>query len=106
MHDRGRLALLVMLMPAMGGTALSDIEYSRIHKVLFTKRGICVYVLSFHAFDHTANTKRYVKRNSVIRKDVIRMLGHHTGSGYIYIDLDASLVNIHSQNTQKAAGCI
>ena len=35
---------------------------------------------------------------------MIRTLGHHTGSGYIYIDLDASLVNIHSQNTQKAAG--
>ena len=35
MHDRGRLALLVMLMLAMGGTSLTDIEYLRIHKVLF-----------------------------------------------------------------------
>ena len=103
-HDRGRLALLVMLMLAMGGTALTDIEYLRIHKVLF---GNVASVSTFYRFMRsiTQQTLRDMWREiGVIRKEVIRMLGHHTGSGYIYIDLDASLVNIHSQNKQKAAG--
>ena len=42
----------------------------------------------------------------VIRKDVIKTLGHHTGSGLMHVDIDASLVNIHSQNKQKAADSI
>ena len=103
-HDRGRLALLVMLMLAMGSTALTDIEYLRIHKVLF---GNVASVSTFYRFMRsiTQQTLRDMWREiGVIRKEVIRMLGHHTGSGYIYIDLDASLVNIHSQNKQKAAG--
>ena len=95
-----------MLMLAMGSTALTDIEYLRIQKVLFAN---VASVSTFYRFMRsiTQQTLRDMwSEIGVILKEVIRMLGHHIGSGYIYIDLDASLVNIHSQNTQKAAGCI
>ena len=38
----------------------------------------------------------------VVPKEVFRKLKLHMGSGIMCIDIDSSLVNVHSQNTQKA----
>ena len=62
-HDRGRLLVLVMLMLAMGGTALTDIEQLRTHKSVIRETGVGFHVLSFHAFDNTGNTEEYVALN-------------------------------------------
>ena len=38
-HDRGQLLVLIMLMLAMGGTALTDIEQLRAHRSVIRKTG-------------------------------------------------------------------
>ena len=41
-----------------------------------------------------------------VRKEVFREIDLHIGYGLMFIDLDASLVNVHSQNKHKAAGSV
>ena len=55
----------------------------------------------------TPETLRNMWREiGAVRKEVFREIELHIGYGLMFIDLDASLVNVHSQNKQKAAGCV
>jgi hypothetical protein len=102
-HDRGKVLVQAMLMLAGGGEACSDIERLRVQPALFgavasdstlyrTVRTIDASVLE-GVWEAMAETRAQVWRRSSAT----------TGSTPVVLDLDASLVDIHSENKEGAA---
>lgn len=102
-HDRGTVLTQAMLMLAGGGEACSDIERLRAQPALFgavasdstlyrTIRSIDVDVLG-DVWDAVAQSRRDVWRRSALT----------TGKAPVVLDLDASLVEIHSENKEGTA---
>lgn len=98
LHDRGTVLTHAMLMLAAGGEACSDIEFLAPQPRLFgqvasdstlyrTMRAITPNVLT----DLTAQA-------AVTRAGVWRRMAATTGTAMVVLDIDASLVQIHSQN--------
>ncbi len=98
LHDRGTVLTHAMLMLAAGGEACSDIEFLVPQQRLFgqvasdstlyrTMRAITPSVLA----DLTAQA-------AITRAGVWRRMAATTGTGMVVLDIDASLVQIHSQN--------
>jgi hypothetical protein len=102
-HDRGKVMVQAMLMLAGGGEACSDIERLRAQPTLFgavpsdstlyrTVRSIDATGLA-HVWEAVADTRRKVwQRSSAV-----------TGKAPVVLDLDASLVDIHSENKEGTA---
>lgn len=102
-HDRGKVMVHAMLMLAGGGEACSDIERLRAQPTLFgavpsdstlyrTVRSIDATGLA-HVWEGVADTRRKVwQRSSAV-----------TGKAPVVLDLDASLVDIHSENKEGTA---
>ena len=98
LHDRGTVLTHAMLMLAAGGEACSDIEFLVPQQRLFgqvasdstlyrTMRAITPTVLA----DLTAQA-------AITRAGVWRRMSATTGTGMVVLDIDASLVQIHSEN--------
>ena len=98
LHDRGTVLTHAMLMLAAGGEACSDIEFLVPQQRLFgqvasdstlyrTMRAITPTVLA----DLTAQA-------AITRAGVWRRMAATTGAGMVVLDIDASLVQIHSEN--------
>ena len=98
MHDRGVVLTHAMLMLAAGGEACSDIEFLAPQSRLFgavasdstlyrTMRAITPSVLA----DLTAQA-------AVTRAQVWRRMAATVGTGMVVLDIDASLIQIHSEN--------
>ena len=98
MHDRGVVLTHTMLMLAAGGEACSDIEFLTPQQRLFgavasdstlyrTMRAITPTVLA----DLTAQA-------AVTRSQVWRRMAATSGIGMVVLDIDASLIQIHSEN--------
>ncbi len=98
MHDRGVVLTHAMLMLAAGGEACSDIEFLVPQQRLFgqvasdstlyrTMRAITPSVLA----DLTTQA-------AVTRAQVWRRMAATTGSAMVVLDIDASLIQIHSEN--------
>ena len=98
LHDRGVVLTHAMLMLAAGGEACSDIEFLVPQQRLFgavasdstlyrTMRAITPVVLADLA-----------ERTAVTRAEVWRRMAATTGTAMVVLDIDASLVQIHSQN--------
>jgi hypothetical protein len=98
LHDRGVVLTHAMLMLAAGGEACSDIEFLGSQPRLFgavasaptlyrTIRAITTGVLA----DLTAQT-------AVTRAQMWRRMAVTTGDAMLVLDIDASLVQIHSEN--------
>ena len=98
LHDRGVVLTHAMLMLAAGGEACSDIEFLVSQPRLFgavasdstlyrTIRAIKSTVLA----DLTTQT-------AVTRAQMWRRMGATTGTQMVVLDIDASLVQIHSEN--------
>ena len=98
LHDRGTVLTHAMLMLAGGGEACSDIEFLAWQPRLFgavasdstlyrTMRAITPCVLA----DLTTQA-------AVTRAQVWRRMSATTGTGMVVLDIDASLVQIHSEN--------
>jgi hypothetical protein len=102
-HDRGKVLVQAMLMLAGGGEACSDIERLRSQPSLFgpvpsdstlyrTIRSIDAAVLD-GVWEAVADTRARVWRRSSVT----------TGKAPVILDLDASLVDIHSENKEGTA---
>jgi Transposase DDE domain group 1 len=98
LHDRGTVLTHAMLMLAAGGEACSDIEFLVSQPRLFgpvastptlyrTMRAITASVLA----DLTTQT-------AVTRASMWRRMAATTGTAMVVLDIDASLVQVHSQN--------
>ncbi len=98
LHDRGTVLTHAMLMLAAGGEACSDIEFLAPQTRLFgqvasdstlyrTMRNITPGVLA----DLTTQA-------AVTRAQVWRRMAATTGTGMVVLDIDASLIEIHSPN--------
>lgn len=98
LHDRGTVLTHAMLMLAAGGEACSDIEFLASQARLFgavasdstlyrTMRAITPSVLA----DLTAQA-------AVTRGQVWRRMAATTGNSMVVLDIDASMVQIHSEN--------
>jgi hypothetical protein len=101
-HDRGKVLTQAMLMLAGGGEACSDIERLRAQRGLFgsvpsdstlyrTIRGIDEVTLG-RLWSAMAGVRKQVWERSAA-----------TRSGRVVLDLDASLVEIHSENKEGTA---
>lgn len=103
LHDRGKVLVQAMLMLAGGGEACSDIERLRSQPSLFgavasdstlyrTVRSLDAATLA-GLWEAVADARREVWRRSSMT----------TGKAPVILDLDASLVDIHSENKEGTA---
>ena len=103
-HDRGKVLTQAMLMLAGGGEACTDIEMLASSERLFSD--VCSDTTLYRTFTDTLNpdtVARACDAMAKVRSDVWSRLGVVTGDGPVMLDLDASLVEIHSDNKQGAA---
>lgn len=102
-HDRGKVLVQAMLMLAGGGEACSDIERLRAQPGLFGS------VPSDSTLYRTLRSIDPVTLGEVwaaaagVRAQVWRRSSATTGTDPVILDLDASLVEIHSENKQGTA---
>lgn len=100
LHDRGTVLTHAMLMLAGGGEACSDIEFLVSQPRLFgavasdstlyrTMRAITPAVLA-----------GLVGQTAVVRRQMWRRMSATTGTAPVVLDIDASLVEVHSENKQ------
>ena len=105
LHDRGVVLTHAMLMLAAGGQACSDIEFLVSQSRLFgavasdstlyrTIRAITPTVLG-----------NLTEQAAVTRGQMWRRMSATTGIGMVVLDIDASLVQIHSENKQGTGEC-
>jgi hypothetical protein len=102
-HDRGKVLTQVMLMLAGGGECCADIEYLRSQRGLFglVPSDSTVH-RTFAAID--AVTAGYlVQSMAAVRAQVWGRSAATTGTAPVVLDIDASLVEIHSENKEGAA---
>ena len=103
-HDRGRVLTQAMLMLAGGGESCTDIEMFASQDRLFID--VCSDTTLYRTFTETLNRDTVTRARQAmaqVRTDVWNRIRVVTGDGPVILDLDASLVEIHSENKQGAA---
>jgi hypothetical protein len=103
-HDRGKVLTQAMLMLAGGGESCTDIETLAPEVRLFGS--VCSDTTLYRTFTETLNgsaVDRSREAMAKVRSDVWNRTRSVTGVGPVVLDLDASLVEIHSENKQGAA---
>ncbi len=103
-HDRGKVLTHVMLMLAGGGECCADIEFLGSQGRLFG--GVCSDSTVYRTFTETLDASAVARaREAVarIRSQVWTRNVSTTGTGPVILDLDASLVEIHSENKEGTA---
>lgn len=104
-HDRGKVLTHAMLMLAGGGDSCTDIETLASQVRLFGE--VCSDTTLYRTFTESLDTETVVRARQAmagIRSDVWSRIRAKTGGDTLVIlDLDASLVEIHSENKQGAA---
>jgi hypothetical protein len=103
-HDRGKVLTQAMVMLAGGGESCTDIEMLRSQERLFTD--VCSDTTLYRTFTETLDETaldRAREAMAEVRSDVWKRTRVVTGDGAVILDLDASLVEIHSENKQGAA---
>ena len=102
-HDRGKVLVQAMLMLAGGGEACSDIERLRAQPSLFgTVASDSTLYRAIRAIDSDALSGVW-EAIAEARAQVWRRSAATTGSAPVILDLDASLVDIHSENKEGTA---
>ena len=102
-HDRGKVLTQVMLMLAGGGECCADIEYLRAQPGLFGPVASDSTVhRTFAAIDEA--TLAYLGQAMAdVRAQVWHRSSATTGAAPVILDIDASLVEIHSENKEATA---
>ncbi len=103
-HDRGKVLTQAMLMLAGGGESCTDIEALGSQERLFGS--VCSDTTLYRTFTETLNPDTVARARHAMAKvrcDVWNRLRVVTGDGPVILDLDASLVEIHSENKQGTA---
>ena len=100
-HDRGKVLVHTSLMLAGGGESFADIEHLRARTDLFghVASDSTVY-RTFHEI--TPEVRAAIAGGfAQVRQEVWRRTAVTKGKGPIYLDIDASLIEIHSENKQE-----
>ncbi len=103
-HDRGRVLTQAMLMLAGGGESCTDIETLAPQDRLFGS--VCSDTTLYRTFTETLNGAAVVRARQAmaeVRTKVRQRIPALGGGGPVVVDLDASLVEIHSENKDGAA---
>lgn len=97
-HDRGKVLTQAMLMLAGGGDACSDIEHLRAQRVLFgSVPSDSTLYRTFRKID-APTLEGLWEAMAEVRAQVWRRSSATTGTAEVVFDIDASLVDIHSEN--------
>ena len=102
-HDRGKVLVHLLLMLAGGGEACSDIEHLRAQPVLFgqvASDSILYRLLRGLGPDALGGLWRAV---AGVRSGVWERRGDVSGPGPVVLDIDSTLVEVHSENKAGAA---
>lgn len=103
-HDRGRVLSQAMLMLAGGGESCADIEALASQGRLFGD--VCSDTTLYRTFTRTLDEAALVRARRAmaqVRTQVWRRTSATDGDGPVILDIDASLVEIHSENKEGAA---
>jgi hypothetical protein len=97
LHDRGKVLVHTALMLAGGGESCADIEHLRLQEDLFGS--VASDTTVFRAFHEiTPPTRKAIaSATAEVRAKVWRRSGATTGKAPVVLDIDASLVEIHSE---------
>jgi hypothetical protein len=103
LHDRGKVLIQMALMLAGGGESCADIEHLRLQGELFGSVPSDTTVFrSFHEIG--ASTRKNLSVSlALVREKIWDRAGLLDGEGPVVLDIDASLVEIHSENKEGAA---
>jgi hypothetical protein len=103
LHDRGKVLVQMALMLAGGGESCADIEHLRLQGDLFGSVPSDTTV--FRSFHKIASSTRKELSASLaqVRGRVWSEAGLLKGEDPVVLDVDASLVEIHSENKEGAA---
>jgi hypothetical protein len=103
LHDRGKVLVQAMLMLAGGGEACSDIERLRSQPVLFgAVASDSTLYRTIRSLDAETLTGLWDAMAGA-RGEVWRRSSATTGNAPVILDVDASLVDIHSENKEGTA---
>jgi hypothetical protein len=102
-HDRGKVLVHTALMLAGGGESCADIEHLRLQEDLFGSVPSDTTVFrTFHELD--APTRAAIALAvAKVRAKVWSAAGLSSSTDPVILDIDASLVEIHSENKEHAA---
>jgi hypothetical protein len=96
-HDRGKVLVHSMLMLAGGGESCADIEYLRAHESLFgAVPSDSTVFRTFHEISPETRAA-LAERFALARREVWRRSSATTGDDPVFLDIDASLVEIHTE---------
>jgi hypothetical protein len=101
LHDRGKVLVQVALVLAGGGESCADIEHLRCEEDLF---GNVPSDSTVHrTFHEISPATRALLAEAVaeVRAEVWERSAATTATGAVYFDIDASLVDVHSENKQE-----
>jgi hypothetical protein len=103
LHDRGKVLVQMALMLAGGGESCADIEHLRLQSDLFGSVPSDTTV--FRSFHEIGSSTRNDLSASLaeVREKVWDQAGLLKGEDPVVLDIDASLVEIHSENKEGAA---
>jgi hypothetical protein len=102
-HDRGKVLVHTALMLAGGGESCADIEHLRLQSDLFgSVPSDSTVFRTFHQFDATTRAG-IAEAMAEMRAKVWSRSSLTTGSSPVILDIDASLVEIHTDGKQGAA---
>jgi Transposase DDE domain group 1 len=100
LHDRGKVLVQAMLMLAGGGEACSDIEHLRAQERLFgSVPSDSTLYRTLRAIDAKTLAGLW-EAMAQVRAEVWRRSTATTGSAPVVLDIDSSLVEIHSEHKQ------
>ena len=102
-HDRGRVLVQAMLTLAGGGESCADIEALASQGRLFGQ--VCSDTTLYRTFTQTLTSdavQRARRAMAQVRGEVWRRTSATDGDGPVILDVDASLVEVHSENKQGA----
>jgi Transposase DDE domain group 1 len=102
-HDRGKVLTHAMLMLAAGGEACSDIEFLIPQDRLFG--GVCSDSTLYRTIRNITPTvlADLITQTAVVRRQMWQRMAATTGTDTVVLDIDASLVEIHSENKDGTA---
>jgi hypothetical protein len=103
LHDRGKVLTHAMLMLAAGGEACSDIEFLIPQDRLFG--AVCSAPTLYRTMRNiTPNVLAdLIVQTGVVRRQMWQRMAATTGTATVVLDIDASLVEIHSENKAGTA---
>ena len=103
LHDRGKVLTNMALVIAGGGESCADVEHLRLQNDLF---GFVASDSTVHRMFHEldpATLKDLGGATAQVREHVWDRLGITAAKDPVFLDIDATLLQVHSENKQNAA---